>query len=70
MSGGNILDKWFGFDPLPEAPELPAEVEEVDVTGQKQYTKQKIQSKKGRTSTILSKVGNSSATSKKKTVLG
>lgn len=64
------MDKWFGIDPLPEAPELPAEVEEVDTAGQKDYTKKKLQSKKGRQSTILSKVGNSGATSSKKTVLG
>jgi hypothetical protein len=53
---------------LPDAPELPAEVEEVDVSGQKQYTKQKIKSKKGRKSTILSNLGTSNQG--KKTVLG
>lgn len=67
--GGNIMDDWFGVDPLPEAPELPAETEEVDVTGQKQYTKSKIKSKKGRQSTILSGLG-ASTSSNKKTALG
>jgi hypothetical protein len=66
---GDIGDKWFGIDPLPEPPELPAPVEEVDVEGQKQYTKEKMKSKKGRKSTILSGLGSTS-NSNKKTVLG
>lgn len=54
---------------LPNAPELPPEVEEIDIAGKKQYTKQKLKSKKGRQSTILSGLGTSSG-GKKKTVLG
>jgi hypothetical protein len=68
--GSKIMDKWFGVDPLPDAPKLPAETEEVDVQGQKYYMKKRLASKQGRKSTILSKVGTSSASSNKKTVLG
>jgi hypothetical protein len=50
---------------LPDPAELPAEVEEVDVAGQKKYTKSKLKSKKGRSSTILG-----SNNSGLKTVLG
>ncbi len=67
--GGNIMDKWFGVDPLPEAPEMPAPVEEVDASAQGEYTKQKLKSKKGRQSTILSGLGSSNQ-GQKKTVLG
>jgi hypothetical protein len=63
------MGKLFGVDDLPDVPELPGEVEEVDVLGQEQYTKQKLQSKKGRQSTILSGLGTSGG-QKKKTVLG
>ena len=46
----------YGRDLAPEMddpPELPAEVEEVDVEGQKEYTKQRMKSRQGRQSTIL-----------------
>jgi hypothetical protein len=67
---GKTIGGWLGMDAdLPEPPELPAPVEEVDVSGQKQYTKQRLQNKKGRQSTILSNLGTSSG-GKKKTVLG
>ena len=52
----------------PDAPELPPPVEEVDVSGQKKYTKQRLKSLKGRKSTILSTMGSNNQG--KKTVLG
>ena len=52
----------------PDAPELPPPVEEVDVSGQKQYTKNRLKSRKGRKSTILSTMGSNNQG--KKTVLG
>lgn len=66
---GSIGDKWFGMDPPPDPPKLPAPTEEVDVSGQKQYTKNVLKNKKGRQSTILSTLGQSN-NSNKKTVLG
>ena len=50
---------------LPDPVALPGEVEEVDVQGQKQYTKSKAKGRKGRSSTILG-----SSNSGLKTVLG
>ena len=66
----DIADKWFGMDmDMPKQPEMPAEVEEIDTSGQKQYMKERIKSKKGRQSTILSGLGSSN-NSTKKTILG
>ena len=53
---------------LPEPEPLPPPVEEVDVSGQKKYTKQRLKSRKGRKSTILSTMGSNNQG--KKTVLG
>ena len=41
---------------LPEPEPIIPPVEEIDVAGQKQYTKNKLKSRKGRRSTILSKM--------------
>jgi hypothetical protein len=55
---GKDVAGWFGMDmDIPKQPEMPAPVEEVDVSGQKQYTKERLKSKKGRQSTILSSLG-------------
>lgn len=58
-----------GFDALnPDLPDpaaLPGEVEEIDVAGQKQYTKKRLKQRKGRASTILG-----SSNTGLKTVLG
>ena len=77
MGKGMNSDNWYKPGVLtgmyakpdePEIPELPPPVEEVDVAGQKQYTKNRLKNKKGRKSTILSKMGSSNTG--KKTVLG
>lgn len=53
---------------MPDTPEmpgmkpLPAPVETVDVSGQKQYSKAKLKSKKGRASTVLTKLGSNDMT--------
>ena len=63
------LGKWArGKAPKMETPDMPPPVEEVDVAGQKQYTKQRLKAKKGRQSTILSGLGVSNQ--QKKTTLG
>ena len=49
----------------PEPKPLPAPVEEVDVAGQKSYTKARASQRKGRKSTLLS-----SKSTTKKTTLG
>ena len=51
---------------LPDAPALPAPVEEVDVEGQKQYTKARLKGKNGRASTVLGSANKTGL----KTVLG
>lgn len=68
---GSIADKWLGMNPpdMPEIPEAPPPVEDVDVSGQSQYTKQKLKSRKGRQSTLLASLGSNSP-STKKTILG
>ena len=66
-AGAAGLDDFLNPD-LPEVPELPPPVEEIDVAGQKQYTKKRLKGRKGRASTILSKMGSSNQG--KKTVLG
>lgn len=53
---------------LPDPTPLPAPVEDVDVEGQKQYTKGKLKRRKGLKSTILTKMGSSNTGGK--TVLG
>lgn len=51
---------------IPDIPSLPPPVEEVDVAGQKQYTKERLRKKKGAASTILA----SKSAGLKKTQLG
>ena len=60
---GEEISGWMGPD-SPKMKPLPAPVEEIDLEAQQDYTKRRIKSKKGRSSTIL---GNNS---KGKTVLG
>lgn len=50
---------------MPEPPALPAPVEDVDAQSQRDFTKRKLKSRKGRQSTILASKNQS-----KKTVLG
>jgi hypothetical protein len=65
---GSIMDKLLGFDPPPKAKPLPAPVEQVDVSGTKDYLKMRAKTRKGRASTVLSKLGNMNTGNK--TVLG
>jgi hypothetical protein len=58
----------MGSPDMPTAKPLPAPVEEIDVSGQEEYTKKRIKARKGRKSTILSTTDT--ANSGKKTVLG
>ena len=62
-------DKLEGDDELPYIAPLPAPVDDSELDGVKEYTKKRIKSKKGRTSTIL---GSTRAPVKttKKTILG
>jgi hypothetical protein len=53
---------------IPKPPPTPAMPEQVDVSGQMEYTKQRLKAKKGRQSTILSGLGVSNQ--QKKTTLG
>jgi len=64
---GSFYEKFFfhEFSPdPPEIPELPAPIEEVDLEGDKEYTKTRMKRRKGRRSTILG------SNNKGKTVLG
>jgi hypothetical protein len=71
--GEGVMDV-LTFSPLgymmekaaPDIPELPPPVEELDVEGQKQLTRQRLKQRKGRRSTILASTANQG----KKTVLG
>lgn len=54
----------------PEAPEPMPEIEEIDVSGQKQYTKSRIKNLDGRQSTILGSQKMGSNNTGKKTILG
>jgi hypothetical protein len=59
----------FGLTPdVPKPPPVPAMPEQVDVSGQMEYTKQRAKQRKGRKSTILSNLGTQNQ--QKKTVLG
>lgn len=66
---GRTFREWVnrGKDPLkspdaPTAPGLPAPVEDIDVAGQRQYTKQRLKQRQGRASTILTnKLGNANS---------
>ena len=60
----------MGSPDIPDVPEAIPEVEEVDVLGQKQYSKKKALSRKGRKSTILGSQNLGSSNAGKKTVLG
>ena len=64
---GDAIGSLFGKKPdLPEIEPLPPVVEEVDVEGQKQYTKARLKGKKGRASTVLGSANKTGL----KTVLG
>lgn len=66
---GDYKEDVFGReDKPPEPPAPPPPVEEVDVAGQKAYTKARLKNKQGRKSTILASLG--STNTGKKTVLG
>ena len=67
--GGYGLVKGVEDPAMPEIPEPPPPVEDVDVSGQKDYTKSKLKSRKGRQSTILASLGSGQQTGKK-TILG
>jgi hypothetical protein len=43
---------------LPDPTPLPAPTEDIDVAGQRQYTKARLKQRKGRASTVLTKLGN------------
>lgn len=61
----------MGSEPdKPEIPEEIPEVEEVDVLGQEQYTKKRLQQRKGRQSTILGSRKMGSSNQGGKTILG
>lgn len=60
----------MGTPDIPAAPAAIPEVEEIDVLGQKQYSKKKLQERKGRKSTILGSQQMGSGNVGKKTVLG
>ena len=69
----SIVDPLGIFEAPEEEPALPPpvpEVEEVDVAEQKEYSKQKAKSRKGRRSTILGSQKMGSSNQGKKTVLG
>lgn len=59
IATGNIGGLFGGGPDVPTAPGLPAPVEEVDVAGQRQYTQARLKQRKGRASTILTKLGDS-----------
>ena len=69
LTGGLSLPFTADKPTLPEPPGIPPPVEDVDVQGQKQYTKEKLKSRKGRQSTLLASLGSNNNTSKK-TILG
>ena len=61
-SGKYVRDMFSGGPSTPVAPGLPAPVEDVDVAGQRQYTKQRLKQRQGRASTILTnKLGNANS---------
>ena len=66
---GDISSLWKNDDTPPPIPPLPAPVEEVDVAGQRAYTKSRLRNRKGRQSTILAS-GALNPQTQKKTVLG
>ena len=65
-TGRTFRDMINPEEDLPEQPALPAPVEDIDVAGQKQYTKKRLKAKKGRASTVLGSANKNGL----KTVLG